>query len=66
MIIIIIIIIIIIKPNFKQAIQCKHVTRAYKKQLYCWAFTPRYSNNDTKCYSKAIHRKVKFKNGTKL
>ena len=30
MIIIIIIIIIIIKPNFKQAIQCKHVTRAYK------------------------------------
>ena len=63
MIIIIIIIIIIIKPNFKRAIQCKHVTRAYKNS--CTA-GPLPRDDDTKCYSKAIHGKVKFKNGTKL
>ena len=27
----------------------------------CWAFTLRYGNDDTKCHTKAILRKVKFK-----
>ena len=31
----------------------------------CWTFTPRYSNDNTKCYSKQ-YRKEKYKNGTKF